>query len=193
MLHVIAKSNARRRIFHRDGDFCNFLFRLRLRLRLHASQCWVHHYALMHTHVHLLIWCEDTGFLATLMKSVLVSYHHYYERTYEYHGNLWHGRYRSIVIEEESHFLQCGRYIELNPVHAGVCKDPGRYRWTSYHHYAFGRPDSIVRPRFYEGVWREGVADVEYQQFVRAGIDMDYQRMKKLYEREEKEALRGGV
>jgi len=59
-------------------------------------------------------------------------------------GTLWEGRYKSTLVEAERYFLACQRYIELNPVRAGMHDHPGAYRWSSYHHAARGAPDDLV-------------------------------------------------
>ena len=138
----------------------------------------------MHTHVHILAWIDDTKILASLMKCIGVSYNHYYRRQYDYHGHLWHGRFRTVVIENESHWAACGRYIELNAVRAKICKRPEKYIWSSYHYYAFGKEDPLLHP--IKGMpgcenWTKDVGSSEYRKFVLAGIDMDQNAMKRLY------------
>jgi len=54
-------------------------------------------------------------------------------------GHLWQDRYKSAAVERESYLLECGRYIERNPLRAGIVKDPGEYRWSSYRVYGYGR------------------------------------------------------
>jgi putative transposase len=78
------------------------------------------------------------------MKQVNLSYFSYYNKTYGYSGHLWQGRFKSNIIDTEVYLMQCGRYIELNPVRAGIVKLPEEYRFSSYNYYARGIPDRII-------------------------------------------------
>ncbi len=61
-------------------------------------------------------------------------------------GHLWQGRYKSVVIKSNSQILQCGKYIELNPVRAGIVTDPAQYQFNSYRYYALSHQDSLITP-----------------------------------------------
>lgn len=185
MLHLIGRGNNNVRTFRRYDDFANFLFTL-IRYS-HDSGIFIHHYILMHTHFHLLAWVEDTKKLAGIIKSACIAYHSYFTKRYEYKGHLWHGRFKSIIIKDDSQWLQCARYIELNSVYAGICKDPKDFRWSSYHYYARGKKDELLRPIFYpmgEIRHNPGKINDAYRQFVLSGMDIDYQKLKKQFEKE---------
>ena len=66
------------------------------------------------------------------MKRLGQRYVQYINRTYKRSGTLWEGRFRSSIIQQDEYLLKCQRYIELNPVRAGIVKHPGEYRWSSY-------------------------------------------------------------
>lgn len=69
---------------------------------------------------------------------------HRYGRT----GTLWDGRYKSSLVQPETYLLLCHpRYIELNPVRAGMVGDPADYHWSSYRANAVGAPDPLLSPR----------------------------------------------
>jgi putative transposase len=71
------------------------------------------------------------------------------------HRTLWEGRFRSCLVEDERYLLICQRYIELNPVRAGMVGDPGHYKWSSYQANAFGADDPVVTPHLiYTGLGR---------------------------------------
>ena len=59
-------------------------------------------------------------------------YVQYFNRRHARTGTLWEGRFRSCLVEDERYLLVCQRYIELNPVRAGMAGDPAHYRWSSY-------------------------------------------------------------
>lgn len=67
-------------------------------------------------------------------------------RVYRRSGTLWEGRFRSCPIQEEVYLLACQRYIELNPVRAGMVEHPGEYRWSSYRVNAEGEDSVLIRP-----------------------------------------------
>jgi putative transposase len=183
MLHLICRGNNRTRVFRNAKDFRE-IWRLLCKCS-DETGIRIHHYVLMHTHLHLLAWFDDTAEVAPLMKSVMLTYHYYYRRRYGGRGHLWHSRYRSVIIHDEPQWLHCGRYIELNPVHAHMCSDPRKYRWSSYHYYAHGKRDDLLRPTMHPGglpLHERGKDNEGYREFVLAGIDVDYHRLKKQFE-----------
>ena len=70
----------------------------------------------------------------------------YFNRRYRRSGTLWEGRFRSCPTEAESYLLACQRYIELNPVRAGMVTHPADYRWSSFRANALGEPDPLLTP-----------------------------------------------
>ena len=70
----------------------------------------------------------------------------YVNRCYRRSGTLWEGRFRSCLTREESYVLGCYRYIELNPVRAGIVEHPGEYRWSSYRANAQGEERGELTP-----------------------------------------------
>ncbi len=66
------------------------------------------------------------------MKRLGQRYVQYVNRTYQRSGTLWEGRFRSCIAQQEEYLLVCQRYIEMNPVRAGLVEHPGEYRWSSY-------------------------------------------------------------
>jgi putative transposase len=59
---------------------------------------------------------------------------------------LWEGRHKGIIVESTAYMLTCMRYIELNPVPAGIVARPEQYRWSSYAANALGEDNCIVKP-----------------------------------------------
>jgi putative transposase len=87
----------------------------------------------MTNHVHLIINPRnEPKNLSRLMKLLSGSYTQYFNSINNSKGTLWEGRFRSDPIEDESYLLVCSRYIELNPVRAGMVKVPENYLWSSY-------------------------------------------------------------
>jgi len=78
------------------------------------------------------------------MKGLGQRYVQHVNRTYRRTGTLFEGRFRSSLVEADTYLLACQRYIELNPVRAGMVQAPGDYDWSSYRANAFGAPDPVV-------------------------------------------------
>ncbi len=83
----------------------------------------------MTNHVHLLVTPETSQSVASALQAVGRSYVRYVNSEYGRSGTLWEGRYKSALVDSERYLLACSRYIELNPVRAGMVAAPGGYRW----------------------------------------------------------------
>ena len=70
----------------------------------------------------------------------------YFNYAYARTGTLFEGRFRSSLVQNNEYFLSCLRYIELNPVRAGMVNDPGDYRWSSYRVHGFGLRSRMWAP-----------------------------------------------
>ena len=114
--HVIIRGNNRQVLFRDNADFEKFAEIVKLYLPRDGVK--LHHYCLMSNHVHLLVGCENIKILCRFMHGIQRSYHHYYRKTYTFFGHLTQGRFRSYPIEDDGYLLECGRYIERNPVQA---------------------------------------------------------------------------
>lgn len=90
--------------------------------------------------------------ISLLVRGLGQRYVQYINRTYQRTGTLWEGRYRSCLVQKDNYVLACYRYIEMNPVRAGMVAHPGDYRWTSYRANAQGEPSSFLSPH---AVYRE--------------------------------------
>jgi len=73
-------------------------------------------------------------------------YVRYINHTYRRSGTLWEGRYKASLVDSGTYLLTCMRYIELNPVRAGLVQHPGGYRWSSYRRNGFGRSNQLIQP-----------------------------------------------
>ena len=129
-MHIIQRGNNRSICFAADEDYCRYLDWLQELAP--ATGCHVHAFVLMTNHVHLLLSCDAPDGVGKLMKALGQRYVQYFNRTYRRSGTLWEGRYRSCLLQAEDYLLACMRYIELNPVRAGMVEHPADYRWSSY-------------------------------------------------------------
>jgi putative transposase len=143
-LHVIQRGNNRSACFHAESDYRLYLALLRELCDLY--ECSVHAYVLMTNHVHLLVTPERSDGMSCVMKRLGQRYVQYVNRRYPRTGSLWEGRFRSSMIDSHEYGLTCQRYIELNPVRAGMVAHPGDYPWSSYRANAWGEPSDLVVP-----------------------------------------------
>lgn len=143
-LHVVQRGNNRTLTFHSDEDFA--CLRATLLYASRRSGCRVHAYALMPNHVHLLVTPEDTRGPSRLMQIVGRRYVRYFNARYARTGTLWEGRFRSSLVDSDNYLLACCRYIDRNPVKAGIVDEPTQYRWSSYRHLALGHADPLISP-----------------------------------------------
>ena len=138
-LHIVQRGINREPCFFAEEDYHCYLHWLEEAAR--DCGCAIHAYVLMTNHVHLLLTPAENGSPARLMQSLGRRYVQYINRFYRRTGSLWEGRYKSSLVQAESYLLACYRYIELNPVRAGMVIDPGQYRWSSYRANGLGQPD----------------------------------------------------
>lgn len=143
-VHVVQRGNDRMKCFRADSDFLLYLAYLRSLSKKFG--CSLHAYCLMTNHVHLLLTPEHGDSCAYLMKALSQRYAHYFNTRYERTGTLWEGRYRSCVTESARYVLACYRYIELNPVRAGMTADLAGYPWSSYAVNSGERTDTLISP-----------------------------------------------
>jgi len=169
-IHVVQRGNNRSACFVSDEDRAFYLHHLgRLLPRV---GCTLHAYCLMANHVHLLISGDEATACALLMKHAAQLHSQYFNRRYGRTGSLWEGRFRSCLVQTEVYLLRCYRYIELNPVRAGMVGHPMLHPWSSYAMNATGKPQGIVTP--HPEYLRLGATDKErsavYQDWVLSGV-----------------------
>jgi putative transposase len=144
-LHVTQRGVDRAPTFLAPEDYAYYRWMLR-DSAAHAG-CLVHAYVLMENHIHLLVTPADVGAPSRMMQSLGRRYVRYINDRYRRTGTLWEGRFRSAIVDSTAYLFACSRYIELNPVRAGMVTDPGQYVWSSFRHNALGRPDPLVTSR----------------------------------------------
>ncbi|MDJ0780118.1 MAG: transposase [Gammaproteobacteria bacterium] len=105
----------------------------------------VHAYCLMTNHVHFLVTPEKQDSISRVTRDVGSRYAFYFNRRYQRTGTLWEGRHKASLVQCERYFLACSRYIELNPVAAGMVENPEAYPWSSYLANAWGQQSRLVQ------------------------------------------------
>jgi len=117
-----------------------------LRDCLKKSGCALHAYCLMTNHVHLLITPPDAKACATLTRNLGQRYVQYFNRRYQRSGTLWEGRPHSCLVDSARYVLGCYRYIELNPVRAGMVGAAAMYEWSSHEANTGQVADPVLSP-----------------------------------------------
>ncbi len=170
--HIVQRGNDRQPCFFADIDRMHYLQDLReLSLKLGIA---VHAYVLMTNHVHLLLTSQGAGATSTLMQSLGRRYVRYINDQYRRTGTLWEGRYKSCPVQDETYLLRCYRYIELNPVRAGMAADPADYQWSSHRCNGLSQADALVQPHpRYTAMATDDMRPAIYRRFVLDAIDPD--------------------
>jgi len=142
--HVIVRGVNRQPCFFCPADRGAYLNDLRLAAL--AGDCAVHAYVLMTNHVHLLVTGHAAGSVSALMQSLGRRYVRRFNQIHCRTGTLFEGRCRASLVQSDRYLWACMRYIELNPVRAGMVKAPRDYPWSSYTANAEGARDRLVVP-----------------------------------------------
>ena len=162
--HIIQRGNNRSACFYSDQDYLRYLDTLKEQAV--KNGCQIHAYVLMTNHVHLLLTPEREQSASLLMKHLGQRYVQYINRAYKRSGTLWEGRFRSCLTQSEDYVLACYRYIELNPVRAGMVAHPRNYPWSSYRINAEGKKSDLITP--HDQLMRLGNDDVARREYYRA-------------------------
>jgi putative transposase len=138
---VINRGNNRQTVFDSDGDFRAFLKAIAdLKERKPFD---LYGYCLMRNHIHLLVRPRKEP-ISRIVQSLLVSHTQRYHRFHRSGGHVWQGRFKSPVIQDDEHLLTVLRYIEANPLRAGIVADAGEYPWSSFAVHGAGRSDPLL-------------------------------------------------
>ena len=140
--HVIQRGNNRELCFYNDADYKVYLAFLRDSAAKYSVD--IHAYVLMSNHVHLLGTPGEEHGLGRMMQALGRRYVRYFNDAYDRTGTLWEGRYKSTLVDTDTYLITVYRYIELNPVRAGMVAGPKDYPWSSYRFNALGRRDRVI-------------------------------------------------
>lgn len=150
--HVINRGNARAEVFRKAEDYAAFRDLLaeavdRVRMRVLA-------YCLMPNHFHLALWPRGASDLSRFMQWLLTAQVRRYHRHYQSSGHVWQGRFKAFPIQQDEHLLTVLRYIERNPLRAGLVARAEDWPWSS------------LRGRGGKEVWLQAVPVLEPKDWV---------------------------
>ena len=163
--HIIQRGNNRQDIFFSDTDYKFFLEELGEAKDKHP--CHIYGYCLMTNHFHLLVEPKEKKNISLLMKLLGAKYVRYVNKFHGRTGTLWEGRFKCSLIQAEPYFMACLRYIEMNPVRAGMVDSPELYRWSSFRFRGFGEKNTVLNldPWYNDLAHNEKERQLKYRQF----------------------------
>lgn len=142
IFHAFSRGNNGVVVFHDDDDrqaFLHALARAQLRYPFRLFG-----YCLMPNHFHLLLGPEPGVSIGRIMQSLLVAHTWRYHKQHQSLGHVWQGRFKSPPIQDDGHLWTVLRYVEANPLRAGLVTNPAAYRWSSYLHHVGRRSDPLL-------------------------------------------------
>jgi REP element-mobilizing transposase RayT len=167
--HITSRGNDRKRIFFSKSDYSKFKSYLEDGMKKYGYR--IHSYVLMANHYHLLIETPKAN-LSKLMHYINGSYTTYINRKRDRSGHLFQGRFKAILVDQDSYLLELSRYIHLNPVAAETVERPQDYIHSSYSSFINKKGESIV---YRDQIWnmvsnKIHKAPSVYRSFVENGI-----------------------
>ncbi len=158
--HIMSRGNHRQNIFKCDEDYSMFLqiikkTQLKFPFILHS-------FCLMTNHIHLQIETLQIS-ISKIISIILKSYSDYYNSKYESIGHLFQGRFKSLLIEDDSYFLQTNKYIHLNPFKAKMVSTPSEYKYSSYPLYIYpNSKNEVVNTTFTLTYFKGDISKYKY-------------------------------
>ena len=129
--HIVQRGHNKQPVFIEEGDFHYYLANLEEWKEKLGLQ--VYSYCLMTNHVHLVVQANDElAAIPELMKRLAGRQTRFVNKMEKRTGSLWEGRYKISPIDTDEYLMSCCRYVELNPVKAGMVASAGAYPWSSY-------------------------------------------------------------
>jgi putative transposase len=164
--HIMARGNNKRTIYLDERDYLRFQQMLIGVKQKHDLLLYA--WALMPNHYHMLLKPTRDGTLSRAMQSLNSGYTAYFNRRHGRCGHLFQGRYKSILVEEESHLLELIRYIHCNPVRARLVENPEDYAYSSYCRYLADSAEGAVEKEEILQLFgaRKGTQLKRFRQFV---------------------------
>ena len=140
--HVIQRGNNRENVFFDTKDRKRYLSFLKKYAAKWESLIMA--YCLMSNHIHLLTKPNSGESLFKMMQGLTLCYTQYINRTYHRTGRLWESRYHSCIVDQEKYLWAVARYVEQNPVRAGMVERPEDYPYSSVRAHVTGAKDSVL-------------------------------------------------
>lgn len=140
--HVYNRGNGKLDVFHDQYDFKYFLDTVKRYKDKYSF--YVYHWVLMNNHFHLLLSVDVPKCISKCLGAIQQVYAQHHHKRWKSAGRLWQGRFVSQVVQKEKYLFECGRYIERNPMRAGLVMHPWDYRWSSCQSYVKNKDDAVL-------------------------------------------------
>lgn len=191
--HIMTRGNNRNIVFKSNEDYQYYLKLISKYKLEHPFD--LYHYCLMPNHTHFLIQTKKAFDFSVFMKKLNLAYFHHYRQEYSWIGHFWQDRFKSQAVGKDVYFIQCGKYIELNPVRFNIVEKPEEYRYSSYLYYADGKPnhlitldfmykemgnDNIERQKQYQKLIIDQIIEESYNKNTWGSDQQRYQEMQKI-------------
>lgn len=174
--HITSRGNERKVIFSQDRDrekFLEYLLKAKQKYKF-----YLYAYVLMSNHFHLLLETSLPN-ISKIMQYINTSYTTYYNIKHKRTGHLFQGRYKSIVVDKESYFLELSRYIHLNPVRAKIANKVQDYAWSSYKGFVAKNGDGKIDKERVNALINMNKSS--YVKFIEEGVENKIEPFKNLY------------
>jgi putative transposase len=149
--HIIQRGTNRQKCFASEEDFAAYAHWLDKYAKKYSVA--IHSWVFMTHHVHLLVTPDTETGVSKMIQTLGRHYVRYFNHTYRRTGTLWEGRFKSCVIDEENYLLTCQRYIELNPLRAGMVAASENYHGSSFRANGLGQYATMWTPhRVYQSL-----------------------------------------
>ncbi len=139
--HVTQRGNYQQSVFDEEADYRQYLQWLLEYSTKYSLKIWA--YCLMTNHVHFVCVPEKEDSLSRTFNTLHMRYSQYLNQKRKLKGHLWQGRFYSCILDE-SHLYAALRYVETNPVRAGMVRKPHRYKWSSANCHVNKKKDPIL-------------------------------------------------
>jgi putative transposase len=127
--HLLNRGNARNQAFHHEGDYASFVQLIRQACARFPMRVLA--YCLMPNHIHLTVWPQGGRDLSKWMHWLWTAHVRSYRKQYRGSGHIWQGRFKAFPVQEDDHLLTVLRYIECNPLRAGLVNRAEEWPWSS--------------------------------------------------------------
>lgn len=140
--HIVQRGHNRSATFFEHEDYETYLSLLGKAADRYG--CEIHAYVMMTNHVHLLVTPVERESISKMMQTLGSQYVMLINQKYLRTGTLWEGRFRACPVAHSQYVLTCHRYIEMNPVRAGMVRTPNEYLWSSFRANASSTPTALL-------------------------------------------------
>jgi putative transposase len=167
--HITQRGNRQQDVFFSDADrrrYLSWLMDYGDRLKLDVLA-----YCLMTNHIHLIAVPHDKESVSRVLQALQTRHSNTVNSEQGWAGHLWHGRFFSAVLDD-AHLWLAARYVERNPVRAGIVKTAEEYAWSSAAFHLGLRPDRLIRSDTQWGAAVEGWAEALHADEEEAELDM---------------------